>query len=184
TNPAVGQRGKMESVQEVRVESIVRTKDLPKVIDAMRQVHPYEEPAFDIYPLKPPPVRGIGRCGKLSQTTTLEKLARHLQFQTKAIGVQMVGRRKQPVDSVVIVAGAAGSLPFRTPLSNRHVIITGEVRHHDALAIQRVGCSAIALGHWASERPVLKSLAQRLAKLLPDLSLSVSSADCDPFRAA
>jgi dinuclear metal center YbgI/SA1388 family protein len=183
TNPAVGQRGKMESVQEVRFESIVRTTDLPKVINAMRLVHPYEEPAFDVYPLQPEPVRGIGRCGKLSQTTTLEELARRLQVQTKAIGVQMVGRSEQPVDSVVIVAGAAGSLPFRTPLSDRHVIITGEIRHHDALTIGRYGCSAIALGHWASERPVLKPLAQRLAESLPGLSLSVSTADRDPLDA-
>jgi len=181
TNPAVGQRGKMESVQEVRLESIVRTTDLPKIIHAMRLVHPYEEPAFDIYPLRPGPVRGIGRCGKLSKATTLQKLARRLQFQTKAIGVQMIGRPEQPVDSVVIVAGAAGSLPFRNPLSARHVIITGEIRHHDALTIGRYGCSAIALGHWASERPVLKLVAQRLKELLPDLPLSISSADRDPF---
>ena len=183
TNPVVGRRGKMESVQEVRLESVVHTTDLPKVIHAMRGVHPYEEPAFDIYPLRARPVRGIGRCGKLSQTTTLEKLARRLQFQTKAIGVQMVGRPEQAVDFVVIVAGAAGSLPFRTPLSNRHVIITGEIRHHDALTIGRYGCSAIALGHWASERPVLKPLAQRLAESLPGLSLSVSTADRDPLDA-
>jgi len=183
TNPAVGHRGRMESVEEVRLESLVRTTDLPKVIHAMRLVHPYEEPAFDIYPLKPGPVRGIGRCGKLSQTTTLEKLARRLQFQTKAKGVQMVGRPKQPVDFVVIVAGAAGSLPFRIPLSDRHVIITGEIRHHDALTIGRYGCSAIALGHWASERSVLKLLVLRLGELLPELSLSISSADRDPFDA-
>jgi len=180
-NPAVGRRGRMESVKEVRLESIVRTTDLPKVIHAMREAHPYEEPAFDIYPLKPGPVRGIGRCGKLPKTTTLEKLARRLQFQTKAKGVQMVGRREQAVDFVVIAAGAAGSLPFRIPLNDHHVIITGEIRHHDALTIGRYGCSAIALGHWAGERPVLKLLAHRLAELLPGIFLTVSAADRDPF---
>lgn len=183
TTPAVGKRGKMEYVQEVRLESVVRTTDLAKVINAVRLLHPYEEPAIDIYPLKSGPARGIGRCGRLSKTTTLEKLARRLQFQTKAKGVQMVGRREQAVDCVVIVAGAAGSLPFRIPLSDRHVIITGEIRHHDALTIGRYGCSAIALGHWASERPVLKPLARRIAVLLPGLTLSVSSADQDPFDA-
>ena len=182
TRPAAGHRGRMEHVQEVRLESVVCTKDLARVIHAMRLVHPYEEPAFDIYPLTPPPVRGIGRCGRLSKTTTLEKLARRLQFQTKATGVQIVGERAQSVDEVVIVAGAAGSLPFRIPLSDRHVIITGEIRHHDALTIGRYGCSAIALGHWASERPVLKPLTQRLAELLPGLSLSISASDCDPLR--
>ena len=182
THPAIGQRGKMEYVQEVRLESIVRTKDLPTVVRAMRGAHPYEEPAFDIYPLKPAPVRGIGRCGRLSKTTTLEKLAQRLRVQTKAHGVQIVGERGRPVEEVVIVAGAAGSLPFRIPLSSRHVIVTGEIRHHDALTIGRYGCSAIALGHWASERPVLKPLAGRLAELLPGLSMSISAADRCPFR--
>ena len=182
TRPAIGQRGKMESVQEVRLESIVRARDIPKVLRAMRRVHPYEEPAFDIYPLKARPVRGIGRCGRLSKTTTLEKLAQRLRLQTKANCVQIVGERDRPVDEVVIVAGAAGSLPFRISLSSRHVIITGEIRHHDALTIQRHGCTAIALGHWASERPVLRALARRLAEVLPGPSISISSADRDPFK--
>jgi len=182
TRPAIGQRGRMESVQEVRLESIVRTTDIPKVVRAMRRVHLYEEPAFDIYPLKARPVRGIGRCGRLPETTTLEKLARRLRLQTKANCVQIVGGRDRPVDEAVIVAGAAGSLPFRISLSSRHVIITGEIRHHDALTIQRVGCTAIALGHWASERPVLKPLARRLGRLLPRLSVSTSAADRDPFH--
>jgi len=181
THPAVGQRGKMESVQEVRLESIVRTTDLPKVIHAMREVHPYEEPAFDIYPLKPEPVRGIGRCGKLSKTTTLEKLARRLRLQTKAKDVQMVGRREQLVDSVVIVAGAAGSLPFRIPLTNRHAIITGEIRHQDALRVGRYGCSEIALGHWASERPVLAPVGKKLSGRL-GVQTRISAADAPPIR--
>ncbi len=181
--PAVGKRGKMEHVQEVRLESLIRSKDLPKVVEAMRAAHPYEEPAFDIYPLQSPPARGIGRCGRLSQTTSLEKLARRLQFQTKARGVQIVGDPRQPVRDIVIVAGAAGSLPFGIPLSKRHVIITGEIRHHDALTIGRYGSSAVALGHWTSERPVLKLLAPRLEELLPDLVLSISTTDRDPFQA-
>lgn len=182
TRPAIGQRGRMESVQEVRLESIVRTTDISKVVRAMRDVHPYEEPAFDIYPLKARPVRGIGRCGRLSKTTTLQRLAQRLRLQTKANCVQIVGERDQPVEEAVIVAGAAGSLPFRISLSSRHVVITGEIRHHDALTIQRVGCTAIALGHWASERPVLKPLARRLGRLLPRLWVSTSAADHDPFH--
>jgi putative NIF3 family GTP cyclohydrolase 1 type 2 len=164
------------------LESIVRTTDISKVVRAMRDVHPYEEPAFDIYPLKARPVRGIGRCGRLSKTTTLQRLAQRLRLQTKANCVQIVGERDQPVEEAVIVAGAAGSLPFRISLSSRHVVITGEIRHHDALTIQRVGCTAIALGHWASERPVLKPLARRLGRLLPRLWVSTSAADHDPFH--
>ena len=81
----------------------------------------------------------------------------------------------------VILVGAAGSIPLRMPLSESDVIITGEIRHHDALTIQRRYCTAIALGHWASERPVLEALAVRLAESLPGLSVRVSEHDRDPF---
>lgn len=49
--PFVGKKGKLEKVREARLETIVAKKDLRKVIAAMRKAHPYEEPAFDIYPL-------------------------------------------------------------------------------------------------------------------------------------
>jgi putative NIF3 family GTP cyclohydrolase 1 type 2 len=80
------------------------------------------------------------------------------------------------------VVGAAGTLPFRIPLGLNDVIITGEIRHHDALAIDRHGCTAIALGHWASEHPVLESLVHRLQAMLPGVSVTASESDKDPFR--
>lgn len=49
--PYVGKRGKMERVYEVRLETIVAKKDLKKILAAMKEAHPYEEPAYDIYPL-------------------------------------------------------------------------------------------------------------------------------------
>ncbi len=65
----------------------------------------------------------------------------------------------------------------------RDVIITGEIRHHDALTIQRTGCSAITLGHCCSERPALKPLAARLKKELSGVTVGVSTADASPFVA-
>lgn len=182
TNPAVGKKGRLESVPEIRLETIVPAKRLPDVVAALRATHPYEEPAFDIYPLQPPPVRGIGRTGTLDRPTTLAALARKLRTATSAANVQLVGESRRRVERVIVVAGAAGSLPFRIPLSPSDAIITGEIRHHDALAIRRIGCSAVALGHWASERPVLTPLAERLSTIIPTLDLRLSRADTDPFR--
>ena len=184
TNPAIGQRGKMEYVDEIRLETIVSAQVLPAVVSAIRESHPYDEPAFDVYPLKAKPVRGIGRCGKLPQPTTLGNLANNLKQATESANVQIVGSTDTKVDRAVIVVGAAGSLPFRSPLSKTDVIITGEIRHHDALTIQRYGCSAIALGHWASERPVLTPVAVQIEEALPGISATVSEADRDPFQPA
>lgn len=49
--PFIGKRGKIEKVREARLETIAARKDFKKIISAMRKAHPYEEPAFDIYPL-------------------------------------------------------------------------------------------------------------------------------------
>jgi hypothetical protein len=51
TEPAVGQAGHEEHVPELRVETVVPEESLSDVIAALRAAHPYEEPAFDVYPL-------------------------------------------------------------------------------------------------------------------------------------
>ena len=184
TRPAIGKRGRLEQIDEIRLETIVPTKRLPQVVSAMTRANPYDEPAFDIYPLKPRPTRGIGRIGELSKPSTLSRLAKRLKRSTQAACVQTVGLNNCDVSRVVIVVGAAGSLPFKIPLAPNDCIVTGEIRHHDALTIDRAGCTAIALGHWASERPVLAPLTTRLRERLPGIAIEVSSGDHDPFRCA
>ncbi len=49
--PFVGEVGKLESVEEERIETICEKGKLEEILAAVRAVHPYEEPAIDIYPL-------------------------------------------------------------------------------------------------------------------------------------
>lgn len=183
TTPAVGKRGRLEHVEEIRIETVVDTCNLAAVVRALRQAHPYEEPAFDIYPLLPAPVRGIGRMGMLPKPITLAQLARKLKKGVEAGHVLIVGPGNRSVSRAIIVVGAAGSLPLtKASPDEQTVIITGEIRHHDALTIERHGCCAIALGHWTSERPVLDSVAARLAEALPGAAIELSRADAEPFR--
>ena len=51
TAPALGESGREESVPELRVETVVPEERLGDAIQALRVAHPYEEPAFDVYPL-------------------------------------------------------------------------------------------------------------------------------------
>ena len=181
TNPHLGRRGRLEFVDEIRLETVVDDDRLASIVQALRSAQPYEEPAFDIYPLKPAPTRGIGRVGLLERSTTLGRLVRRLRDQISAPCTQVVGKTGQRINRVVVVVGAAGSLPFKLKLTPQDCVVTGEIRHHDALTIRRFGASAIALSHWASERPVLKPLAQRLRTALPGVSTILSTTDRDPF---
>lgn len=181
TNPVVGKKGRMEFVEEVRLEVVVPVCKLPEVNRALWVAHTYEEPAYDIYPLKARPVKGIGRVGTLPKPIALSKLAASLKRTTGAQCVQTVGDSSQAVDRAIIVAGSAGSLPFRAGLTERTVVITGEMRHHDGLAIARAGAAAILLGHWASERPALTPLSERLTRMIEGVEFRISSQGCDPF---
>jgi hypothetical protein len=51
TEPAVGESGREEHVPELRVEAVVPEERLAGVVSALRAAHPYEEPAYDVYPL-------------------------------------------------------------------------------------------------------------------------------------
>jgi len=50
-NPHIGKANKLESVQEERIEFICLKSKAKDIINEIKKVHPYEEVAFDIYPL-------------------------------------------------------------------------------------------------------------------------------------
>lgn len=180
-NPAVGRAGKLERVQELRLETVVPAGHLSAVLSAMRATHPYEEPAHDVYALHPPTMRGIGRVGMLPRAISLAALARSLKRKTQARALQIVGEPETVVSRGVFVAGAAGSLAMKADLSTGDVVVTGEIRHHDALTILRHGATAVALGHWTSERPTLGALAGRLSGRLIGVRFELSRADREVF---
>jgi hypothetical protein len=55
TSPVVGERGREEHVPELRLETVYPLEREAEVVRALREAHPYEEPAFDLYPLADPP---------------------------------------------------------------------------------------------------------------------------------
>jgi hypothetical protein len=190
TNPVVGEKGRLERVEEVRLEVVFPTGRLNEIVAAIRRAHPYEEPAYDIYPLEAPPSSrlGQGRIGRFPRPVRVGELARSLRRRTQAATAAIVGNPNVVVERGIVCAGAAGEMPFEGPGERAcrpgDVVITGEIRHHEALRYDRYGAAAIALGHWASERPVLAPLAEKLRELLPGVMVMVSQADGDPFRSA
>ncbi|MCZ6697614.1 MAG: Nif3-like dinuclear metal center hexameric protein [Planctomycetota bacterium] len=186
TDPVVGRRGRLERVDEIRLEVIVPKNRINDVAAAVRRAHSYEEPAFDVYPLErlPSDKAGQGRVGGFGRPVSLGALARALKVKTRASNTVTIGKPGMKLRRGFVCVGAAGSLPFESagePCGQGDVVVTGEIRHHDALRYRRCGVSAVALGHWASERPVLGPLAKRLGALLRGVAVSVSRADRDPF---
>ena len=51
TSPTIGEAGREERVAELRLETVLPAERLEDVVAALRRAHPYEEPAYDVYPL-------------------------------------------------------------------------------------------------------------------------------------
>jgi hypothetical protein len=51
SDPTIGERGREERVPELRLETVYPAEREEDVVRALREAHPYEEPAFDLYPL-------------------------------------------------------------------------------------------------------------------------------------
>mgnify|MGYP002520367321 FL=1 len=91
-NPYIGKEGGLESVHEIKIETIVTQRVLGGVISAMLKAHPYEEVAYDLYKLenKGPSV-GLGRYGKLNESITLKELCLDLKSKLNMEHIRVVG---------------------------------------------------------------------------------------------
>ena len=188
TSPTVGERGKLERVPEVRLELVCPAGALGRVARAMRDVHPYEEPAWDVYPLAPRPAAGfgLGRGVTLSDAVTLEalvaRLKKHVGRASLRVATTEAQRAGAPVRRVALAAGSGSSVLERAP--GFDVYVTGELSHHAVLARVAAGSSVILCEHSTSERGYLPAYAQKLAERAGTaLEVVVSKRDREPLEA-
>ena len=183
SNPTVGAKGRREDVSEWRLEVVCPEAVLASAISAMRRAHSYEEPAFDVYPLKPlPSGSGEGRVGMLTAPTTLRELAQTAKRELQAGAVQTVGDLNRPIRRVAIACGAAGEYLADAVRAKADVFLTGEMRFHELLRAEIEGIALLLPGHYATERPGIEDLAVRLQKEFPAITVWPSHRETDPVR--
>lgn len=181
TKPTVGVKGRREEVREWRLEVICPEARVETAVAALRQAHSYEEPAFDVYPLRSAPgAGGEGRVGRLPDTVTLGELARTAATVLGAPAMQAVGDLGRNVERVAVVCGAGGSFLNDAVRAGADVLLTGEARFHDYLAARAAGLALLLPGHYATERCGVEELAGRLQAALPELIIWASRQERDP----
>ncbi len=175
TDPYLGERGRMERVDEVRLETVVPAHAERSAVAAATAAHPYEETALDVYPVEGRPEGcGYGRTGTLPEPATPEELRERV---SEALGssARLVAdpRLKSPIERVAALGGSGGSFIPEAAASGAEAYVTGDLDYHDALLAESLGLTAIDAGHAASELPALEPLARRLAERV-DIPVAVS----------
>lgn len=182
-NPVVGQSGRLEQVEEVRLEVVCSAKLLEQVLTALRLTHPYEEPAVDVYPLKSPaPGGGSGRTGTLAVPITLAELNRRIGSLLRQPYVQFVGDPSRLVTRVGIACGAAAEFLRDARRAGCQAFLTGEARFHSCLEAREHDMGMILPGHYATERFAMETLARRLSQAFPEIGVTASEQEQDPLR--
>jgi len=181
-HPAIGKQGRREAVHETRFETIVPAEKLDAVVAAMKQAHPYEMPAFDILRLFGYGSRfGLGRIGPLARPAKVGRLIEQVKKQTGAKAVGLVGDPKRLVRTAAVCAGTCGKILNTIIAQKADLYLTGELKHHEALAAQEAGLTCICLSHTVSERFMLKKLARQLKARVKRVAVRISKKDADPF---
>jgi dinuclear metal center YbgI/SA1388 family protein len=181
SHPTIGQKGRREEVNEWRLEAVCPEEAVPQVVAAIRRAHSYEEPAFDVYPLRPADSKmGEGRLGRLPQPLPLGRLGQLLKEQLGARAVGMVGELQRCVQRVAVACGAGGEFLHDARNAQAEVFVTGEVRFHEQLQARAEGLALLLPGHYATERCGIEELARRLQAEWPDLEVWASQRESDP----
>ena len=187
--PAIGRVGEIEVVPETRIEMVVPAAARADVIGALRAVHPYEEPAFDLLAQAPLPTRrGTGRIGTLPRPMALREflaLAAAVLPAT-AGGVRAAGDPQRRISTVAVSGGSGGSLAGLARRAGADVLLTADLKHHPVVEeVSERGEGGIALvdaAHWATEAPWLDQVAARLRERFgTSLDVSVSTQVTDPW---
>ena len=173
TNPYLGEKGRLEEVEEVRIETVVPAYTVDRAVEAATAAHPYEEMALDVYFVKGSPEGcGYGRLGTLPEQLTAEELREHVS-ESLGFPARLVADAGRRIQTVAALGGSGGSFIPEATASGAHAYVTGDVDYHDALLAESLGLTVIDAGHAATELPSLEPLALRLAELV-DVPAEVS----------
>ena len=179
-HPYVGKVGEIHHEEEMRIETIVPDYLLSRVVQAMLREHPYEEPAYDIFPLdNKNGFTGAGLIGELPEPLAamdfLQRLKNHLQAQAIRYGVLV----PQEIKKVALCGGSGSFLMHAAFSAGADVFVTADLKYHDFFLFQNQ-MLLVDAGHYETEQFTKELLFDLLTKKFPNFALQISRFNTNP----
>ena len=187
TDPFIGEIGRREEVVELRLETIVPRRRLPRVLEKMHKAHPYEDVAYDLVPLQNQvPGAGLGRIGRLEQALTLDEFAVQVKAALGCDHLRLTGERSRTVHKIALCGGSGAGLLQTAHRQGADVLVTGDVKYHDARQAEELGLALIDAGHFATEKLMIDRVADALRTAARqrhwEILFETYTGEQDPFR--
>ncbi|OLN23380.1 Nif3-like dinuclear metal center hexameric protein [Domibacillus antri] len=184
--PFIGQSGVLETVSEERIETIYPARLEKKVLGAMFKSHPYEEVAYDMYPLhNKGESLGLGRIGYLPEAMTLEQFARHAKERLESGGVRVVGDLNRSVQKVAVLGGDGNKYWPDALRAGADVYVTGDFYYHTAHDADTEGLAVVDPGHNVEKimkKATAAVLNEKATAQKYEVSFIASAVQTDPFQ--
>lgn len=186
-NPFIGKPGVLEQVEEVRLETIFPERSQNRIVRAMCKAHPYEEPAYDLYPLKNKGnVMSLGRMADLETALPVETFSHKVKLALAADTVRLVRGGEKMVSRVALCSGSGAEFIAKAAYMGADAYVTGDVKYHEAQRAAELGLHLIDAGHFATETPVVPVLAEKLKAIAAagkwKVEISADTTGTDPFE--
>ena len=182
-NPFLGRPGSEERVEEVRLESVVAGSLLTGVLQGVRDVHPYEEPAIDVYPLKGGALGGgIGAVGNRPREAPLSEVLEGVHRAVRTSWIKVAGPRKKRVRKIAVVAGSGSEFTEAAKAAGADLFLTADVKYHQALEASAGEMTVADIGHGSGEKWILPEFRRVIAARFGKRILTRVVMENEPLR--
>ncbi|MFQ3549247.1 MAG: Nif3-like dinuclear metal center hexameric protein, partial [Armatimonadota bacterium] len=163
SNPTIGEKSKLEEVEEYKLEMVCHKSKLEQVISGMIAAHPYEEPAYDVIELYNGASQyGYGRVGNLKREMLLSEFTDMVQQNLNVEYIKVKGNDNKLIKKVAVCGGSGSSLYTSAIANKADVFVTGDTKYHDMVSADFNGLAMIDAGHFETEKPGMLSLCSKL----------------------
>ena len=182
SDPYVGKRGELHTEPELRVETIYPRFREDRIVRALFQSHPYEEVAYDIYPLANTYDRaGMGVIGKLPAAIPEMDFLYLLKERFHLSIIRHTNLLDRTVEIIAVCGGSGSFLLDRAIFAGAHVFVSGDFKYHQFFdADNRILLADI--GHYESEQFTKEIFYESLNKKFPNFALHLSEQNTNPVK--
>ena len=164
SSPTIGRKGKLEYVDEIRLEMVVNEPEVRSVVRAMLSSHPYEEVAYDVYPLENVSnMYGMGVIGELAPPMSSRLFTKHVMRRLNVGAVRTARGGPRRIQRVAVCGGSGSDLMGEAIRHGAQALVTADVKYH-SFHEAHGHIMLIDAGHYETEWPLVPALVKRLKR--------------------
>jgi dinuclear metal center YbgI/SA1388 family protein len=181
TDPFVGEPGKLHNEPEVRVETVYPANLESKILMALFMEHPYEEVAYDLYPITNQYEVGSGMIGELQSPMDEMEFLHFVKYKMNAGVIRHTNLRGKPVKNVAVCGGSGSFLLKQAIAAGADVFITADFKYHEFFDAEEKLVIA-DIGHFESEQFTQNLLVEIIRKKFVSFAVRLTEVNTNPIK--